>query len=692
MARSANVSHPGRALAALVGLLAVLYGTIALGVVFSDAQWTPKLALDLEGGTEITLTPVPQPGTSGAITQQTINQAVDIIRQRVNGTGVSEAEVTTQGSKNIIVSLPGKPDQQTIAMVESAAQMQFRAVLVAAAGAPQPTPTATPTGTGSPSSMPAATGSPKSSPGQATIAPKPSATSSSNGRALPPAAVDKAPRAAGTTTPTATPIAVPSTPAAGSTPQATPTVKPTDASDLAWVTPAIQQEFIALNCADKKNRAGGNTGGDLSKPFVTCSQDGSEKFILGPAEVVGTDIKTASAALQTNQQGNTTGGWMVLLSFTGPGTTKFADVTTRLAAIPQTDERNRFAIVLDGVVISAPQTNERIPGGQAQITGNFTQASAQSLANQLKFGALPISFTVLTMDDISALLGAEQLHRGLLAGVIGLLLVVLYSLLQYRALGFVTVASLAVAGSITYGMVVLLGWRQGYRLSLPGVAGLIVAIGITADSFIVYFERIRDEVRDGRGLLAGVEFAWKRAQRTILASDTVSLIAAMVLFLLAVGGVRGFAFTLGLTTVVDVIVVFLFTKPVVTLLARTKFFGGGHRLSGFDAVHLGRSVAYAGRGRVRAPVSGPTIAERRAAERAAAAAQPDEDLEMVGGDGPPRHRVQDAVSGAPSGRSPGRGGRNGRDRAEAAESLDEVDDGVDGGAPSGQPAGSGRDA
>jgi len=286
-------------------------------------------------------------------------------------------------------------------------------------------------------------------------------------------------------------------------------------------------------------------------------------------------------------------------------------VTQRLSAL--TEPRNQFAIVLDGLVVSAPRTNGPIPGGEAQITGNFSQKEAQSLANQLKFGALPISFAEQTEQNISATLGGEQLQRGLLAGLIGLGLVVLYSLLQYRALGFVTVASLAIAGVVTYGMVVLLGWRQGYRLSLPGVTGLIVAIGITADSFIVYFERIRDEVRDGRGLQAAVEAAWLRARRTILISDGVSFLAAVVLWALALGGVKGFAFTLGLTTVVDVMVVFLFTHPTVALLARTRFFGSGHRLSGFDPAHLGRAVTYTGRGTAR---NQPRRGERRAATSA----------------------------------------------------------------------------
>jgi preprotein translocase subunit SecD len=353
---------------------------------------------------------------------------------------------------------------------------------------------------------------------------------------------------------------------------------------------------MTQDCSQAKNLSG-QTSDDLAKPLVTCSQDGTAAYILGPAEVTGNDIKTASASLETTSQGAVGTAWQVNLEFKSDGAAKFATVTSRLTGLES--PRNQFAIVLDGLVVSAPRTNEAITGGQAQITGNFTQVEAQSLANQLKFGALPISFKEQTEQNISATLGGEQLRRGLLAGLIGLLLVVLYSLAQYRALGLVTVASLVIAGVVTYGMVVLLGWRQGYRLSLPGVVGLIVAIGITADSFIVYFERIRDEVRDGKGLQAAVEAAWVRARRTILISDGVSFLAAVVLFALAVGGVRGFAFTLGLTTVVDVLVVFLFTHPTVALLARTRFFGGGHKLSGFDAEHLGREVTYTGRATVR---------------------------------------------------------------------------------------------
>ena len=311
-------------------------------------------------------------------------------------------------------------------------------------------------------------------------------------------------------------------------------------------------------------------------PLVTCLEDGTEKYLLGPAEVLGTDVKSASAGLEQNGQGITTGGWEVDLTFTGDGKKKFADITRRLSQL--TDPQNRFGIVLDGLVVSAPGLNNGpIVGGQAQITGNFTQSEATSLANVLKYGALPLTFDAGEVQEVSATLGGDQLTAGLTAGVIGLVLVVLYSLLYYRGLGLVTVASLLASAILTYGLVVLLGWQIGFRLSLAGIAGLIVAIGITADSFIVYFERLRDEVRDGKSLRVAVEAGWVRARRTILAADFVSFLAAVVLYALSVGSVRGFAFTLGLTTLLDIAIVFMFTKPLMSILARTRFFGQGHR-------------------------------------------------------------------------------------------------------------------
>jgi preprotein translocase subunit SecD len=332
----------------------------------------------------------------------------------------------------------------------------------------------------------------------------------------------------------------------------------------------------------------------------------------------------------TTSTGASTNTWAVNLKFTAAGSDKFAATTGRL--FPKTAPQNQFAITLDGYVITAPTLQAVITGGSAQITGNFDKLSSKSLADQLKYGSLPIAFEVQSQENISATLGSEQLSSGLLAGAIGLLLVIIYSFIQYRGLAIVTVGSLVVAAIITYLMIALLSWRQGYHLSLSGVAGLIVAIGITADSFIVYFERVRDELRDGRPLGASVESGWKRAIRTILVSDGVSLLAAVVLYALTVGNVRGFAYTLGLTTLIDLAVVMLFTHPMLELLAKTSFFSSGHPWSGFDSKALG-ATSYVGRGAFRVSESVPagkaakaskeaskrqTLAERKAAENAAA--------------------------------------------------------------------------
>jgi preprotein translocase subunit SecD len=275
----------------------------------------------------------------------------------------------------------------------------------------------------------------------------------------------------------------------------------------------------------------------------------------------------------------------VNLSFNSDGSVAFENATRTLAS--RSDPQNRFAIVLDGVTISAPSVNSAIPGGRAEISGDFNQQSATQLSNVLKYGALPLTFDVSEVSNVSATLGGEQLRAGIIAGIVGLVLVVGYSFLYYRGLGIVVVASLAIAGVITYQAMVLLGGSVGFALNLAGIAGAIVAIGITADSFVIYFERIRDEVREGRSLRTAVETGWRRARQTVLIADGVSMLSAVVLFVLAIGSVKGFAFTLGLTTLIDVLVVFTFTKPLLSLLARTKFFGGGHRLSGLDPAHLG---------------------------------------------------------------------------------------------------------
>lgn len=595
----------------LLGIVLAVFGSVFVGTKVSNASWTPGLALDLEGGTQLILTPVSSAGTP---TSEDISQAISVIRQRVDASGVSEAEISRQGQRNIVVSLPGTPSQETLDLVRKSSQMDFRPVLAVDVGSPAPQPTATPTATPTDGATSGAT---------------PGATPSASASATADGAV------AGTVPGATTPAPQPS-------PSATSGA--TSPSDAAYyLTPEVQKQFEDLDCSAEGALAGGEPGA-ADKAFVTCDTDGVYKYALGPIEIPGTQIDSATSGLQVLPNGGVGTEWVVNIKFTNAGTTTFAKTTERLLA--QQPPQNQFAMVLDGLVISAPQVNTVIPNGQAEISGDFTQASAATLAQQLNFGSLPLTFQVESEQRVSATLGSEQLQAGLVAGLIGLVLVVIYSFLQYRALAVLTVGSLVVAGVLTYGVIALLSWTQGYRLSLPGVAGLIIAIGITADSFIVYFERIRDELRDGRTLPAAVERGWDRARRTILASDAVNLLAAVVLYALSVGGVRGFAFTLGLTTVIDVVVVFLFTHPMMEIIARTRFWGGGHPLSGLDPRRLGapESTRYVGRGKVvtgprstkgpedavedapatdrkvPAPVGsgGMTIAERRAAERAAA--------------------------------------------------------------------------
>ncbi|CAM5300938.1 Protein translocase subunit SecD OS=Streptomyces gougerotii OX=53448 GN=secD PE=3 SV=1 [Streptomyces diastaticus subsp. diastaticus] len=297
--------------------------------------------------------------------------------------------------------------------------------------------------------------------------------------------------------------------------------------------------------------------------------------------MAGTEVDDATAAI--DQQGAQ--GWLVNMEFTDKGKKQFADVTSDISAKPS--PQNQFAIVLDGDVVSAPYVREPLTGGTAQISGSFTQESAQDLANMLSYGALPLSFVEESVTSVTAALGGEQLEAGLIAGAIGLLLVVVYLVVYYRGLSLIAIISLLMSAALTYTIMVLLGPAIGFALNLPAVCGAIVAIGITADSFIVFFERVRDEIREGRSLQPAVARGWPRARRTILVSDFVSFLSAAVLFVVTVGKVQGFAFTLGLTTLLDVVVVFFFTRPLLTILARKKFFASGHPWSGLDPKRLG---------------------------------------------------------------------------------------------------------
>lgn len=599
MAQSPAVKRAQRSLTTLLIIIVALVGVIALGVWRSDATWTPKLALDLQGGTQILLAPKLADGQS--VSGEQLNQAVEIIRQRVDASGVSEAEITTQGSQNISVSIPGKADDATLQRIEASAKLDFRPVLLMGAntGAPQ---------------QQAEDGQPEGE--QVTAEGQEAAPV--EGADAPPAEGDAA-AADGTGTP--------ADPAAEGQ-NVDPSPLPKTAYDQAWMTEGLVKQFSDFTCTAEETL--GLSEAPIDRPLVTCDETGMYKYILGPVEMGGETITDAVAQVGATSSGASTGQWVVQITLNKEGTKTFGEISTRMYGQPE--PANMFAFVLDSQVISAPTMNGLILDGKPSISGNFTQESAQVLANQLKFGALPIGFTVQSQEDISATLGSNQLQAGLLAGLIGLLLVVIYSLFQYRVLGTLTIASLVIAGVITYLLLTFLSWRQGYRLSLAGVAGVIVAVGITADSFIVYFERIRDALRDGFSLDRAVEHGWKRAIRTVLASDGINFLAAAILFLLAVGSVRGFAFTLGLTTIVDVLVVTLFTHPMLTLLSRTRFYSEGHRFSGLDPKQLG--AVYRGRAQFREPVVASrgagkktlgsqkeaakrqTIAERKAAETA----------------------------------------------------------------------------
>lgn len=548
MAASNTVKSARKSLIWLFVILFGLAGLIGFGSTTDEnASFTPKLALDLQGGTQIILSPLLLDGQQ--VTTEQLDQAVSIIRQRVDASGVSESQVTTQGDTNIIVSIPGVPDENTLALIKASAKLEFRAVLVTSAG----TPTSAVDETGSEGTETEASPSP--------------------------------------------------------TPEETPapneaSADPVDASDLNWITPEIQKEFDELDCTSAFREPGQID--DPTVPLVTCDRNGFSKFILGPVEIDGANISDASNGTVQSSTGASTNTWAVNLDFNDVGSAAFSTVTQRLFPLEQ--PRNQFAITLDGFVITAPTTQAVITNGSAQITGSFDKDTSKVLADQLKYGSLPIGFEVQSQENISATLGQDQLTSGLLAGLIGLILVVIYSAFQYRGLAIVTVGSLLVAAVLVYLLIAFLSWRQGYRLSMAGVAGLIVSIGVTVDSFIVYFERVRDEIREGRNLEVAVENAWRRSIRTILASDAVSFIAAATLFILTVGNVRGFAFTLGLTTLVDLLVVILFTHPLLQLLARTKFFSSGHPWSGFDSKAL-KASGYIGRGQFRVA---PTLPQGKA--------------------------------------------------------------------------------
>ncbi len=597
MSTSADKPRPGLRFAWLTIFTLALVALIGGGAIWSNASWTPKLALDLEGGTSIILEPQLE---DQRITQEQLEQAVAIIRQRVDSTGVSEAEITTQGDRNIIVNLPGNPDEQTRELVRSSAQMVFRRVAVVAPPEPD---------TGE---QPAEEQGEEGNDATDEEKKQLEELLKDQGNEEAPAEEEPAQGGAGSVTGTEGADVTAQQPSdAGTVPG--PAGNPGDAEDAesgqdtvkegefprfdpqtdqSWLTPEILQTFQELDCTKEENRIGGETAPD-DQPVVACDQSGAAKYVLGPVEFDGSHITDAEFTFETTAQGAQTNRPAVSMTLDNYGAEAFSQISGKLTGLQE--PYSQFAMVLDGQVLSAPRSQAHITDGRMIITGQFTVEEAETLASQLKNGSLPISFQVQSEQQISPTLGADYLAKGLLAGGIGLLLVVGYSLIQYRVLGLVTVSSLAVAGVLTYLLLLFVTWRYGYRLSLAGVAGLIVGIGMTADSFIVYFERVRDELRSGRKLTSAVEIGWDRAKRTIFASKAVNMLAAVILYILAVGSVRGFAFTLGLTVIVDVILVILFTHPMLQVLARTHFFGHGHPWSGMDPRQLGvKMAAYRG--------------------------------------------------------------------------------------------------
>ncbi len=614
-----KTKHAGRSLLTFLLVIAIGFGALIIGSFTGKTKLTPGLALDLEGGTQLILTPTTTDGRQ--VTDNDLNQAINIIRQRVDASGVAEAEISRQGGSNIVVALPGKPSQETLDLVRSSAVLYFRPVIrvynanahtiakaqnqaIKAAATAKPTAKATAKATGTATASPAAT-------------PAPSATAAA--------------------TPTATPTPVTATQLAtryadvnqnGKIDTTPLTATSNDASSDAQISEKMIYDALMLDCKNPKNLKGGAQ--DPKKAVISCARDGSGAvYILGPAELKGTDLTSATSALEQTSQGSNTNQWIVSLEFNKQGTADFSKISTRLLQYRNdktAPQKNQFAIVLDGLTVSAPGIESAITGGKAQISGGtnangthgFTQAAANSLANQLSFGSLPLNFTVQSEQQISATLGSEQLQKGLIAGLIGFVLIIIYLAWQYRGLASVAVASLLAAAALTYVVIALLSWGIGYRLSLAGVAGLIVSIGITMDSFIIYFERVRDEVRHGLSLRAAVDEGWVHARKTIIVSDTVNLVAAVVLYVLAVGGVQGFAFTLGVTTVVDLAVIIFFTHPLMVACLSIAFFGQGHRLSGLDPEHLGarsRNVYGSGREKIADNLGKSLARAKREAKR-----------------------------------------------------------------------------
>lgn len=557
--------RPGRTLIVFFVGVAILYGLVALA-----GSWKPALGLDLQGGLRITLT------AKGDPTSENLDEARRIIDQRVNARGTTEAEVTAQSGRYIVVEIPGSTEnrRELQELVQRTAQLRFRLVACSSDSNAGPCATGSPLGR-APLTLAAEPGDDKDKKNKKNKNKNKDDQGDQNGEDAPgDDATDEPVGGDGTAE-----------------------------GELAW-SAAPDQASIALynelDCnpdgAVVRTDAEGNTElapqeDDPDKPLVACEVRGGGvvKYLLSRSVIEGTELADAGAGIPQGEV-----EWAVTLDIgndknkahpkgsTG-GEDDFETISEQLA-----DTGRQFAIVLDGQVLSAPVMQAVIRDGRSQITGDFDEESANDLANSLKFGALPISFDKdVTTEDIGPSLAGDQLSAGLTAGGIGLGLVMLYCLFYYRGLGMVVVSSLFVAAGITYAMVLLLSESAGFTLTLPGIAGFIIAVGITADSFVIYFERIRDEMRDGKSMRVAVETGWARARVTRFAANTVNLLAALILYLFATGAVKGFGFALGLSTLIDLAVLFWFTKPMVSWLAQFKVFNSGRKWSGLSAETLG---------------------------------------------------------------------------------------------------------
>lgn len=568
MASSSTPVHPYRYLALFLALLIGLYMLVFLT---GNREAKPKLGIDLQGGTRVTLTARTPDGSKP--TRDALDQALQIISSRVNGLGVSGSEVVIDGD-NLVITVPGNDGNEARNLGQTA-RLYIRPVIgqpIPVEAVKQPPPGAP--GAAAPGAPPAGTpgappggaaGAPPAPPGAAPVPPAPAPVSPApQPRPFPleptPAPTPPTPAPAGQSTPPPAPGA------------AAPLPGPPDPrQDLAARIKfekelrqsnnqnllLISVQYMAGRC-DQEDVLAGNDDPEL--PLVTCSEDQKYVYILDKSIISGDQIKDAVSGF--DQQ---SGAYVVDLEFKDEAATTWGDFTAANIG-------TQTAFTLDSQVVSAPQIREAIPGGRTQISGGdppFTVESSKQLANVLKYGSLPLSFESSEAETVSATLGLTSLRAGLIAGAIGLAMVLLYSLLYYRVLGLLTALSLVASGAMVFALLVLLGRYINYTLDLAGIAGLIIGIGTTADSFVVFFERIKDEIREGRSFRSAVPRGWARARKTILSGNAVSFLAAAVLYFLAVGQVKGFAFTLGLTTILDVLVVFTVTWPLVYLASKS---------------------------------------------------------------------------------------------------------------------------